>query len=55
MPIYVEMPDGRTIPLGRARLAGNNTIEQKVTLKGVKTAPKRAMVNYNYDVLALNN
>ena len=54
VPIYVEMQDGRTIPLGRARMAGNNAIEQKVTLKGVKTAPKRAMVNYNYDVLAAN-
>jgi len=29
-------------------------IDQKVPLRGVKTAPKRALVNYNYDVLASN-
>ncbi len=29
-------------------------IEQKVPLKGTKTPPKRALVNYNYDVLASN-
>jgi hypothetical protein len=54
VPIYVELPDGRVVSLGRARITGNNTLEQKVTLKGVKTAPKRALVNYNYDVLAAN-
>ena len=54
VPIYIELPDGRVVPLGRARIAGNTTIEQKVTLKGVQTAPKRALVNYNYDVLAGN-
>lgn len=54
VPIYLELADGRTVNLGRAVLIGNSSIEQKVPLKGVKTAPKRAMVNYNYDVLASN-
>ena len=54
VPIYLELADGRTVPLGRARLAGNSSVEQKVPLKGVKDAPKRALVNYNYDVLAAN-
>jgi peptidase M1-like protein len=54
VPIYLEMPDGRTRFLGRARLAGNTSVEQKVPLRGVKTAPQRALVNYNYDVLASN-
>ena len=54
VPIYIELADGRTVPLGRAHLAGNSTIEQKVPLKGLKIAPKRALVNYNYDVLAAN-
>jgi hypothetical protein len=54
VPIYLELSDGRTVNLGRANLAGNSSIEQKVPLRGVKTAPKRALVNYNYDVLASN-
>jgi hypothetical protein len=40
--------------LGRARLKGNTSVEQKVPLKGVKDAPKRAMLNYYDDVLASN-
>src|SRR5208283_1539520 len=54
VPIYIEMPDGRTGFLGRARLAGNTSVEQKVPLKGLKTAPKRVLLNHNYDVLASN-
>ncbi len=54
VPIYLELPDGRTGFLGRARMVGTTSIEQKVPLKGWKTAPKRALINYNYDVLASN-
>jgi hypothetical protein len=54
VPIYLEMADGRMVNLGRARLIGNTSVEQKVPLRGVKVAPKRALVNYNYDVLASN-
>ena len=54
VPIYLELADGRTVPLGRARLAGSSSVEQKVPLRGVKDAPKRALLNYNYDVLAAN-
>jgi hypothetical protein len=41
--------------LGRARLTGNNSIEQKVPIKGLKTRPRRAVVNYYDDVLASAN
>jgi hypothetical protein len=54
VPIYVELADGRMIMLGRAHLTGNSSIEQKVPLHGLKDAPRRALVNYNYDVLAAN-
>jgi hypothetical protein len=54
VPIYLEFADGHTQQLGRARLIGNTTIEQKVPMKGVKDAPKRALLNYNADVLASN-
>jgi Peptidase family M1 domain len=54
IPIYLELADGRTVNLGRARLIGNSAIDQKVPLRGIKAVPKRALVNYNYDVLASN-
>jgi Peptidase family M1 domain len=54
VPIYLELADGRTVNLGRARLVGNNSVDQKVPIKGLKDTPKRALVNYNDDVLASN-
>jgi aminopeptidase N len=54
VPIYLELADGRAVSLGRASVNGNSSVEQKVPLKGLKEAPKRALVNYNYDVLASN-
>jgi aminopeptidase N len=54
VPIYLEMADGRLLSLGRARLVGTSSIDQKVPLKGLNEAPKRAVVNYFDDVLAGN-
>ena len=54
VPIYLDLADGRVVNLGRARLVGNTSVEQKLPIRGLKTAPKRALVNYNYDVLASN-
>ncbi len=55
VPVYLEMGDGNIFFLGRARLAGNTSVEQKIPLKGLKTKPRRAMVNYYDDVLASPN
>jgi hypothetical protein len=52
VPLYLELANGNLVPLGRARMVGNTTIEQKVPLPGLKDKPKRAMVNYFDDVLA---
>ncbi|HZU21433.1 MAG TPA: M1 family aminopeptidase, partial [Terriglobales bacterium] len=52
VPIYVEMADGRVFRLGTAKMIGNQTMEQSVPLGQLKQAPKRAMANYYYDVLA---
>jgi hypothetical protein len=54
VPIYLELADGRVVNMGRARLAGNSSVGKKVPLKGLKDAPKRALVNYYDDVLASN-
>jgi hypothetical protein len=54
VPVYFELADGRTISLGRIQVKGNYTAEGKVPLKGMKDPPKRALINYNHDVLASN-
>ncbi len=51
VPIYVELQDGRVIRLGSASLRGNTSVERTVPLGQVPV--KRAMLNYYYDVLAL--
>jgi hypothetical protein len=55
VPIYLELADGRTINLGRAKITGNTSVEQKVPIKGLKDKPRRALVNYYNDVLASAN
>ena len=55
VPLYLELADGNVAFLGRARISGNTSIEQKVPLKGLKTKPRRAIVNYYDDVLATAN
>jgi Peptidase family M1 domain len=55
VPIYLELADGGMFFLGRGRLIGNKSIEQKVPLKGLKAKPRRAVLNYYDDVLASPN
>ena len=54
VPIYLELANGQVARLGSPRPAGNMTIDQKVTLNGVKEKPRRAMINHYHDVLAAN-
>jgi len=54
VPIYLELEDGRVIMLARAPVIGSTTFSDKVSLKALKTKPRRAMINYHYDVLASN-
>lgn len=55
VPIYLELADGRVIHLGRTTAKGNTTTEGKTPLKGLKDPPKRALINYYNDVLALSH
>jgi aminopeptidase N len=55
VPVYLELDDGKVVFLGRARLTGNSSISQKVPLAGLKTKPRRALINYHDDVLASPN
>jgi Peptidase family M1 domain len=54
VPISLELTDGRVLYLGRTHLTGNASVDRKVPLKGLKGTPKRALLNYNDDVLASN-
>jgi hypothetical protein len=53
VPLYVELADGRVVHLGRIRMKGNVTIEKEIPLPGISQEPKRAMLNYYGDVLAV--
>lgn len=55
VPIYFALDNDKMLLLGRARMAGNTTVDQKVPLKGMKAAPHRAVLNYYDDVLASPN
>ncbi len=55
VPLYIELADGSVRFLGRARLTGNTSLEQKIPLKGLKDKPHRLLVNYYDDVLASAN
>lgn len=55
VPLYIELADGSVRFLGRARLTGNTSMEQKIPLKGLKDKPHRLFINYYDDVLASAN
>jgi hypothetical protein len=55
VPIYLEFANDTTVLLGRAKVNGNTSVEQRVPLKGVKEKPRRALMNYYDDVLASGN
>jgi hypothetical protein len=52
VPMYLEMADGNVVMLGRLRITGNKTLDQKLPLKGLKTRPRRFILSYYDDVLA---
>ena len=52
VPLYVEFEDKRVIRLGSAVFKGTQTVEQTVNLGKLNSAAKRALVNYNFDLLA---
>jgi len=50
--IYLELADGRIIRIGSVLMKGSTTINKQIALRGLKDPPKRALINYNYDVLS---
>ena len=55
IPIYIELADGGIARVGIVPLTGNTSFENSIVLRGLKTKPKRAMINYYHDVLCNQN
>ncbi len=53
VPMYLELANGSIVRLGSPRMIGNSTVDQTVTLTGLKDTPRRAMINYYDDVLGM--
>jgi Peptidase family M1 domain len=53
VPIYIELQDGRFVRFGSATMHGNSSVDQKVAIG--QLAVKRLVLNYNYDVLAIQD
>ncbi len=51
LPIYLELADGRVVRLGTMPIFGKQTLEKSIPIPGLTQAPRRAMLNYNFDVL----
>jgi hypothetical protein len=55
VPLYLELADGKFLRLGAAAILGSSTIDQTISLPKMPSPVKRLIINYNYDVLAIEN
>ncbi len=55
VPIYLETADGKFLRLGSVTIHGSKTVEQTVQLPKFPSPVKRALIDYNYDVLSTEN
>ncbi|MGH9713221.1 MAG: M1 family aminopeptidase [Candidatus Acidiferrales bacterium] len=55
IPVYIELAEGGAFRVGNVPLTGNTSFETQTVLRGLKTRPKRAMINYFHDVLCTQN
>jgi hypothetical protein len=55
VPVYLELADGKIIRLGLILMVGDYSIEKNLQLPKSSSPIKRMMINYNYDVLAIEN
>jgi hypothetical protein len=51
VPVYIETANGQFARLGGVAVKGNNSREGKLRLGKLDAMPKRALINYQYDVL----
>ena len=52
VPIYIQLENGRTFLLGRAKMIGDTSVERTVKLGKLPSPVKQLVVNYNLDLLS---
>ncbi len=52
VPLYLEFSNGTVARLGTLALTGNISEQHQVSLKSLKSPPKRVVLNYYHDVLS---
>jgi aminopeptidase N len=55
VPLYLELADGNVGRWVSASITGSSTLDQTVPLPKTPVPVKRALINYNYDVLSIDN
>ena len=55
VPVYVELTDGRFFPMGSIYMGGNMTSEATINLPRSPSPIKHVLIDYMYDVLAVEN
>jgi len=55
VPIYLEMADGKVLRMGAISVVGSITSEHTIDLPKMPSTVKRAIIDYNYDVLSTEN
>jgi hypothetical protein len=55
VPIYAELANGDMMRLGSATIVGSSTVEKTVQLPKLAAPIKRVVINYDYDVLSIDN
>ncbi len=55
VPIYLELADGKIARWVSATIIGSSSLDQTVPLPKTPSPVKRALINYNYDVLSIDN
>ena len=55
VPIYLELTDGKVVRWISGAIIGSSSLEQTVPLPKTPSPVKRALIDYNYDVLSTDN
>jgi hypothetical protein len=55
VPVYLDFGGGKIIKIGAVRVVGNTTVPLSIPLTDISEPPKRALLNYNYDILSTEN
>jgi aminopeptidase N len=55
VPLYLELENGQVAHWASALIIGSSTVDQTVPLPKTPSPVKRVLINYNYDVLSIEN